>query len=85
VLFLDEPTNHLDVSAIEWLENELGRLHSALVLISRDRRFWEQLHEGTVWLERDKTRRLNQGFKYSEHWREWKSARRLADGSSSRL
>ena len=70
VLFLDEPTNHLDVPAIEWLEKELDRLHSALVLISHDRRFLEQLSEGTVWLDRGKTRRLNQGFKYFEDWRD---------------
>src|SRR5262249_21083157 len=39
ILLLDEPTNHLDLPTIEWLENELGRTRSALVLISHDRRF----------------------------------------------
>ena len=38
ILLLDEPTNHLDLPAIEWLENELAALRSALVLISHDRR-----------------------------------------------
>ena len=41
ILLLDEPTNHLDLPAIEWLEAELGRLRSGLVLISHDRRLLE--------------------------------------------
>ncbi len=39
ILLLDEPTNHLDLPTIEWLEDKLARLRSALVLISHDRRF----------------------------------------------
>src|SRR5262249_30210563 len=39
VLLLDEPTNHLDLPLIEWLEQELGSLRAALVIISHDRRF----------------------------------------------
>ena len=70
VLFLDEPTNHLDLPAIEWLEEELGRLRSALVLISHDRRFLGRLSEATVWLDRGVTRRLNQGFEKFEDWRD---------------
>jgi ATP-binding cassette subfamily F protein uup len=70
VLFLDEPTNHLDLPAIEWLEEELGRLRSALVLISHDRRFLSRLSEATVWLDRGQTRRLNQGFEKFEDWRD---------------
>ena len=39
ILLLDEPTNHLDLPTIEWLEDELIRSSSALVVISHDRRF----------------------------------------------
>ena len=39
ILLLDEPTNHLDLPAIEWLENSLRQINSALVVVSHDRRF----------------------------------------------
>ncbi|MEP6826934.1 MAG: ATP-binding cassette domain-containing protein, partial [Aestuariivirga sp.] len=70
ILLLDEPTNHLDLPAIEWLEAELKSLRSAIVLISHDRRFLENLSNCTVWLDRGETRRLNQGFAYFEEWRD---------------
>ena len=50
ILLLDEPTNHLDLPAIEWLEEELAGVRGALVLISHDRRFLQDLTRGTVWL-----------------------------------
>ena len=39
VLLLDEPTNHLDVESIQWLENFLATKANAVVLVSRDRAF----------------------------------------------
>lgn len=70
ILFLDEPTNHLDLPAIEWLEQELNSLQSALVLISHDRRFLEHLSKTTVWLDRGMARHLNRGFSHFEAWRD---------------
>ncbi|MET0431254.1 MAG: ATP-binding cassette domain-containing protein [Hyphomicrobium sp.] len=70
VLLLDEPTNHLDLTAIEWLETTLLGMRSALLLISHDRRFLENLSRATVWLDRGKTRRLEQGFGAFEDWRD---------------
>jgi ATPase components of ABC transporters with duplicated ATPase domains len=70
ILLLDEPTNHLDLPAIEWLEGELKSLKSALVLISHDRRFLENLSRTTVWLERGVTRTLERGFSHFEAWRD---------------
>ena len=70
ILLLDEPTNHLDLPAIEWLEKEIGGLRSALVLISHDRRFLENLSRATVWLDRGKTRRTERGFAFFEEWRD---------------
>ncbi|MFT3733298.1 MAG: ATP-binding cassette domain-containing protein [Hyphomicrobium sp.] len=70
VLLLDEPTNHLDLTAIEWLEATLLASRSALLLISHDRRFLENLSRATVWLDRGKTRRLEQGFAAFEDWRD---------------
>ncbi len=39
VLLLDEPTNHLDIESISWLENFLQRSANAVVLVSHDRAF----------------------------------------------
>ncbi len=70
ILLLDEPTNHLDLQTIEWLEGELSRSSSALVLISHDRRFLERVSQATVWLDRGRTRRLDKGFSSFEEWRD---------------
>ncbi len=70
ILLLDEPTNHLDLPAIQWLEEELQSLGSALVLISHDRRFLENLSRATLWLDRGFTRRLDRGFAGYEAWRD---------------
>ena len=70
ILLLDEPTNHLDLATIEWLEGELKGLRSALVLISHDRRFLENLSRATVWLDRGRTRRIDRGFGEFEAWRD---------------
>ena len=70
ILLLDEPTNHLDLPAIEWLEGELKSMRAALVLISHDRRFLENLSRAVVWLDRGVTRRLEQGFAKFEAWRD---------------
>jgi ATP-binding cassette subfamily F protein uup len=70
ILLLDEPTNHLDIAAIEALEAALKALRSAIVLISHDRRFLENLSRATVWLDRGETRRLDDGFAGFEAWRD---------------
>lgn len=70
ILLLDEPTNHLDLPTIEWLEDELVRSRSALVLISHDRRFLEKVSTATVWLDRGQSRRLDRGFGHFEAWRD---------------
>ncbi len=70
ILLLDEPTNHLDLPAIEWLENELAAIRSALVLISHDRRFLENLSRSTVWISQGSARRLDKGFGGFEAWRD---------------
>jgi ATP-binding cassette subfamily F protein uup len=70
ILLLDEPTNHLDLPGIEWLEAELARLRSGIVLISHDRRLLERISRTTVWLDRGVTRVLDQGFSQFEAWRD---------------
>ena len=70
LLLLDEPTNHLDLPAIEWLEEELGRLRAGIVLISHDRRLLTTLSRSLVWLDRGTTRRVDRGFAGYDDWRE---------------
>ncbi|MEZ5898144.1 MAG: ATP-binding cassette domain-containing protein [Hyphomicrobiaceae bacterium] len=70
VLLLDEPTNHLDLPAIEWLEQTLKQSRSAVVLISHDRRFLENLSKSTVWLDRGRSRQMQAGFSAFEEWRD---------------
>lgn len=70
ILLLDEPTNHLDLPVIEWLEQELKSLRSAMVLISHDRRFLSSLSRATIWLDRGVTRRVERGFGEFEAWRD---------------
>lgn len=70
ILFLDEPTNHLDLPAIEWLEGELRRTRSAIVMISHDRRFLENISKSTLWVSQGQTRLLGEGFAAFEDWRD---------------
>jgi ATP-binding cassette subfamily F protein uup len=70
ILLLDEPTNHLDITTIEWLEQELASLRSAIVMISHDRRFLANMSRVTVWLDRGETRRMERGFQHFEEWRD---------------
>ncbi|MGL4243602.1 MAG: ABC-F family ATP-binding cassette domain-containing protein, partial [Beijerinckiaceae bacterium] len=70
ILLLDEPTNHLDLPAIEWLEGELQRMRSGLVIISHDRRFLANLSRATLWVDRGQVRRLEKGFDAFEAWRD---------------
>lgn len=45
ILLLDEPTNHLDLETIEWLEGYLKRYEKAIVLVSHDRMFLDDIAE----------------------------------------
>ncbi|OFW99751.1 MAG: elongation factor 3 [Alphaproteobacteria bacterium RIFCSPHIGHO2_12_FULL_63_12] len=70
VLLLDEPTNHLDLPAIEALEARLLASRAAVVAISHDRRFLQNVTARTVWIDRGQTRFLDRGFKDFEAWRD---------------
>lgn len=70
ILLLDEPTNHLDLPAIEWLEEELASLSSAIVMISHDRRFLEKLSRKTLWIDRGVTHLIDKNFSEFEDWRD---------------
>lgn len=48
VLLLDEPTNHLDIDSIRWLEQYLGTCSGAVVLVSHDRAFVNNVTNRTL-------------------------------------
>ena len=48
VLLLDEPTNHLDIESIQWLEQFLATSSSAVVLVSHDRAFINNVTNRTI-------------------------------------
>ncbi len=48
VLLLDEPTNHLDIESIQWLENFLKTKAEAVVLVSHDRAFIDNVTNRTI-------------------------------------
>lgn len=51
LLILDEPTNHLDIDTIEWLERYLSSANMALILVTHDRYFLEQVTNNILELE----------------------------------
>ena len=69
-LLLDAPTNHLDLPTILWLEEWLKAYQGALVMISHDRRFLENVSRQTLWLERGVVRRAEFGFAGFPQWQE---------------
>lgn len=48
ILLLDEPTNHLDIESIQWLENFLATKSKAVLLVSHDRAFLDNVTKRTI-------------------------------------
>ena len=65
VLLLDEPTNHLDIESIRWLEQFLARSGSAVMLVSHDRAFINNVTNRT--LEISCGRVIDYKVKYDEY------------------
>ena len=70
ILLLDEPTNHLDILAIEWLEGYINNYNGAVICISHDRTFQENISNKIWWIDRGVLRKSSKGFKYYDQWRE---------------
>lgn len=70
ILLLDEPTNHLDITAIEWLESYIKGYQGAVICISHDRTFQENISNKVWWIDRGELRKSSKGFKFYDQWRE---------------
>jgi ATP-binding cassette subfamily F protein uup len=70
VLLLDEPTNHLDVPMIETLESRLIGFNGAVLLVSHDRRFMENVTTNTLWLRDGIVLKSQKGYGDFERWAE---------------
>ncbi len=80
LLLLDEPTNHLDAETVAWLENYLINYNGAIILITHDRYFLDNI---TGWtLELDRGRGLPHEGNYSS-WLAAKAKRMDQEGRES--
>lgn len=69
VLLLDEPTNYLDIPAIEWLEEYMKSYPYAVVFVSHDRFFLDQVVDAVVEVEGGKLKRYSGNY---THYRKQK-------------
>jgi energy-dependent translational throttle protein EttA len=76
LLLLDEPTNHLDAESVEWLEHFLAKYEGAVVAVTHDRYFLDNVAQYI--LELDRTRGYPFKGNYSS-WMEQKQKRLLLE------
>ena len=69
-LLLDEPTNHLDIPTIEWLEKQLKEYQGALLLVTHDRTFLQNVVNGIVELDRGNIYQFDGSFERFLRFRE---------------
>ena len=62
LLLLDEPTNHLDIEAIKWIEQFLLKWKGALLFVSHDRHFMDNLATRFIELDRGKLTEFEGGY-----------------------
>jgi ATP-binding cassette, subfamily F, member 3 len=77
LLLLDEPTNHLDIESLEWLEQTLLNLDTAIVMVAHDRWFLETVGTSVLELE------AGRGRFFPGTWAQWRreaAAREMALG-----
>ena len=70
ILLLDEPTNHLDIATIEKLEELIKSFTGAVIVISHDKAFLNNVSHKTFWLDRGLLHTNNKGFKFFDEWQE---------------
>ncbi len=63
-ILLDEPTNHLDIESVQWLENFLKNYYGAVIIVSHDKRFLDNITNRTFEIANSKIYDMN--CSYSE-------------------
>lgn len=69
-LMLDEPTNHLDLPSIEWVENYLRNYDGAVVIVSHDRTFLDNVITKTVEVTNEQLVTYEGNYSYYQHEKE---------------
>ena len=69
-LMLDEPTNHLDLPSIEWVENYLRNYEGAVVIVSHDRTFLDNVITKTVEVTNEQLVTYEGNYSYYQHEKE---------------
>lgn len=82
LLVLDEPTNHLDIQAIEWLESQLVHWPGALLIVSHDRYFLDQVVNRVWELDFGGVESYRGNYSAYVQQRAERAARRLAEYKS---
>jgi len=70
LLLLDEPTNHLDIPTIEWLEKAIKEFRGAVLVITHDRSFLQQISHRIIELDRGNLRSWDYGYERFLEFRE---------------
>ena len=70
VLLLDEPTNHLDLETLQWLEEYLRQYNGAVILVSHDRAFLDNLCRRTFALSRGALQEYSGNYSFYEKEKE---------------
>jgi len=69
MLLMDEPTNHLDAETVAWLENYLKNYKGAIILITHDRYFLDNITSWTLEIDR------GQGLPHEGNYSSWAAAK----------
>jgi ABC transport system ATP-binding/permease protein len=86
VLLLDEPTNHLDIDSIVWLEGLLKEFRGAIVFVTHDRAFLNNVCTAIVELDRGQLKRYPGNFSaYQSQKEEELAAQALANARADKL
>jgi len=87
LLIFDEPTNHLDIEAIQWLEGYLKNFSGAVVLVSHDRYFIDQVCSQIWEMSRTgfETYRGNYSAYLDQRQSRWKRQQELFEAEKARL
>jgi len=78
VLLLDEPTNHLDIESIQWLEEYLKTYKGAVMLISHDRAFLDNVTNRTIELSCGKAYDYKVNYSHFEELRRERRQQQMA-------